>query len=177
MVRPPYHLHAVRLSADEFVAVNFRLWRTQPATRRLYWLLGAALLLLTGSVGLDFWQHGRLSSPFTLVFLGVGVAYGVLRLALVRWQLRRGYARQTVLQQPLDFTLTTTEIIGRGAMGQFPGQWGLIRRAMWVGPDWLLLYPTEAACYYLDLRRLQAPATRADVAQLLAQHQIRQQQV
>ncbi|RFP65200.1 hypothetical protein D0N36_10060 [Hymenobacter lapidiphilus] len=167
----------MRLSADEFVAVNFRLWRARPATRRLYWLLGAALLLLNLSVGLDLWQNGRLGSPFTLVFLGVGVAYGLLRLALVRWQLRRGYQRQQALQQPVDFTLTATEIIGRSALGKFPGQWKLIRRAVWVGPDWLLLYPTAAACYYLDMRCLQAPATAADVARLLERHQIRQQRI
>ena len=177
MPQPPYHLPAVRLSADEFVAVNFRLWRARPGTRRNHWLLGAALALLTISVGLDFGQHGRLTSPFTLVFLGVGVAYGLLRFGLVRWQLRRGYQRQAALQQPIDFTLTDTEIIGRSVLGRFSGQWQLIRRAVWVGTDWLLLYPTEAACYYLDLRRLQAPAAPADVAQLLERHSIRQQRV
>ncbi|MBT2556561.1 hypothetical protein J7E24_02080 [Hymenobacter sp. ISL-91] len=173
----PYHLPAVRLSADAFVAVNFRLWRARPATRRMYWLLGAALLLLAVSVGLDFGQNGRLTSTFTPVFLGVGVAYGLLRLALVRWQLRRGYQRQPALQHPIDFTLTDTEIIGRSVLGQFSGQWQLIRRAVWVGADWLLLYPTEAACYYLDLRCLQAPATRADVARLLERHQLQQQRL
>ncbi|NVO86515.1 hypothetical protein [Hymenobacter terrestris] len=177
MPAPPYNLPAVRLSADEFVAVNLRLWRARPATRRLYWLLSAALLLLTISVGLDFWQNGRLGSPFTLMFLGVGLAYGVLRLVLVRWQLRRGYLRQQALQHPVDFTLGATEIIGRSTLGKFSGQWKLIRRAVWVGSDWLLLYPTTAACYYLDMRRLQAPATAADVARLLEHHQIQQQRI
>lgn len=174
---PPYHLPAVHLSADDYVALNFRLWRARPATRRNHWLLAAALLLLTVSVGLDVWQHGRLTSTFTPLFLGVGVGYGLLRFGLVRWQLRRGYQQQAALQHPINFTLTDTEIIGQSMQGKFAGLWTDIRRAVWVGSDWLLLYPTETACYYLDLRRLPAPATAADVARLLARHQIRQQRV
>ena len=177
MPKQPYLLPAVRMSADEFVAVNFRLWRARPATRRNHWLLGAGILLLGISIGLDVWQNGRPERTSTFVFLGVAVLYGLARFGLVRWQLRRGYARNATLQQPIDFRLTSAEIIGRSTLGQFSGKWTRIRRAVWVGTDWLLLYPTEAACYYLDLRRLQAPATPADLAQLLERHQIRQQRV
>ncbi|RSK48259.1 hypothetical protein [Hymenobacter rigui] len=168
-------LTGVQLTADEFVAVNFRLWRARPRTRLNHWILGAAVLLLAVSVGLDGYANGRLTQPATLVPLAVGVLYACLRFGLVRYQLRRGYARNQALQQPTDFTLTNTEIIGRNTLGQFSGKWTLIRQAVWVQPHWLLLYPTEAACYYLDLRRLQAPATAADVAALLERHQIAQQ--
>ncbi|SDY06815.1 hypothetical protein [Hymenobacter psychrophilus] len=176
MIDPPYHLPAVRLSADDYVAVNFRLWRARPATRRLHWLLGTAIGLLTIGVGLDVWQNGQLQRTSSFIFLGVAVLYGVSRFGLVRYQLRRGYARNATLQQPIDFILTTTEVIGQSQQGKFSGPWTTMQRAVWVGPDWLLLYPTEAACYYLDMRRLQAPATRVDVTRLLARHQIRQQQ-
>ena len=177
MPHPPYSLPAVRLSANDYVAVNFRLWRARSATRRNHWLLGAAILLLSISIGLDLWPDGRLERTSTFIFLAIAVAYGLARFGLVRYQLRRGYARNAVLQQPIDFRLTNAEIIGRSKLGQFSGKWPRIRRAVWVGPDWLLLYPIETACYYLDLRRLQAPATPADLARLLEQHQIRQQRV
>ena len=168
-------LTGVQLTADEFVAVNFRLWRARPRTRLNHWILGAAVLLLAVSVGLDVYANGRLTQPATLVPLAVAVLYACLRFGLVRYQLRRGYVRNQALQQPTDFTLTNAEIIGRNTLGQFSGKWALIRRAVWVQPHWLLLYPTEAACYYLDLRRLQAPATAAEVAALLERHQIAQQ--
>lgn len=177
MKSTPIVLPGVQLSADEFVAVNFRLWKARPATRRNHWLLGAAVALLAVSVGLEVYQHGGVQNWSGVAFLAVAVLYGLLRMALVRYQLRRGYARNTALQHPIDFTLTDTEITGRSSLGQFSGQWSLIRRAVWVRPDWLLLYPTEAACYYLDMRRLQAPATTSDVARLLTHHQILQQQV
>jgi hypothetical protein len=175
MKSTPILLTGVQLTADEFVAVNFRLWRARPRTRLNHWILGAAVVLLGVSVGLDVYSNGRLTQPSTLILLAVAVAYALLRFGLVRYQLRRGYARNQALQQPTDFTLTNTEIIGRNTLGQFSGKWALIRRAVWVQPHWLLLYPTEAACYYLDLRRLQAPATAADVAALLERHQIAQQ--
>jgi len=173
----PLTLTGVQLTADEFVAVNFRLWRARPRTRLNHWILGAAVVLLGVSVGLDVYSNSQLTQPSTLVFLAVAVAYALLRFGLVRYQLRRGYAKNPTLQQPVEFTLTDTEIIGRSALGQFSGKWSLIRRAVWVQPHWLLLYPTEAACYYLDLRRLQAPATAAEVAELLTRHNIPQPQL
>ncbi|RSK42422.1 hypothetical protein [Hymenobacter perfusus] len=173
----PIVLSGVQLSAEEFVAVNFRLWRARPRTRLNHWILGAAVALLGVSVGLDLYQHGQLTQPSTLVFLAVAVLYALFRAGLVRYQLRRGYAKNPTLQQPVEFTLTATEIIGRSALGQFSGKWALIRRAVWVQPHWLLLYPTEAACYYLDLRRLQPPATASEVAALLTRHNIPQPQL
>ncbi|MET4106770.1 hypothetical protein [Hymenobacter sp. UYP22] len=173
----PIVLSGVQLSAEEFVAVNFRLWRARPRTRLNHWILGAAVVLLGASVGLDLYQHGRLTQLSTLVFLGVAVLYALFRAGLVRYQLRRGYANNTTLHQPINFTLTESDIIGRSALGQFSGKWSMVRRAVWVQPHWLLLYPTEAACYYLDMRQLQQPATPADVAALLTRHSIAQQQL
>ena len=177
MKPPSYHLPGVHMTADDYVAVNFRLWRARPRTRFNHWLLAAAVLLLGVSEGLEVWQYDRPQTTSTLAFLAVAILYGLFRFSLVRYQLRRGYARNTAAQHPTDFTLTDSEIIGRSEVGQFSGHWRLIRRAVWVGSDWFLLYPTEAACYYLDLRRLQPPATPADVAALLERHQIPQQRL
>ncbi|TGD82802.1 hypothetical protein [Hymenobacter wooponensis] len=163
----------VTMSADEYVAVNFRLWRQQPATRRNNWILIAALVLLSISLlaqlQQDGWQLTSWSAPSLLV---VGLLYALLRTWFVRWMLRRGYQKNTVLKEPIDFTLTAEEIKGRSGLGQFSGKLATINRAVLVQPDWLLLYPNQAACYYLDLRRLQAPATLSAVEQLLAQHQV-----
>jgi hypothetical protein len=169
----PLLFSQVTMSADEYVAVNFRLWRAQPSTRRNNWVLGAALALLSISLLLtlqqDHWQITSWSAPS---FLAVGVLYALLRAWLVRWMLRKGYAKNTVLQEPIDFTLSPDEILGRSGLGQFTGKWTNISRAVLVQPHWLLLYPNEAACYYLDMRCLQAPATLQEVEHLLAHHQI-----
>ncbi|MCA8829140.1 hypothetical protein [Hymenobacter pini] len=175
MQSTPLILSGVQLSADEFVAVNFRLWRARPRTRLNHWILGAAVMLLGVSVGLDVYSNSHLAQPSTAVLLGVAVLYAALRFGLVRYQLRRGYAKNTAAHHPTSFTLTQSEIIGRSTLGQFSGKWQVIRRAVWVQPHWLLLYPTEAACYYLDLRKLEAPAIPADVAALLEHHRIPQQ--
>lgn len=153
----PFLAPGVTMTADEFVAVNFRMWRQQPATRRNYWLLGAALLLLSVSIGLDVVQNGRISNPSTITFLTVGVLYGLFRMSLVRYQLRRGYAKNPVLRAPTDFTFDTEMLRGQSPNTRFETRWNTMRRAVWVKPNWLLLYPTEAACYYVDLRCLQAP--------------------
>ncbi|TGE08086.1 hypothetical protein [Hymenobacter fodinae] len=169
----PLVFSQITMSADEYVAVNFRLWRQQPATRRNNWLLLIGLGLLSFSLFVRVsQQNGQFTAWSTPVFLLVGLLYALLRPVLVRWTLRRGYSKNAVLNEPVDFILTTDEIIGRSELGQFSGKWATIRRAVLVQPDWLLLYPTEAACYYLDVRRLQAPATFPDVERLLAQHQI-----
>ncbi|WP_156108984.1 hypothetical protein [Hymenobacter sp. APR13] len=168
----PLLLPGVQMTADEFVTVNFRLWRQRPRTRFNHWLLGLAVLLLAGSVALDICRTGHISNQSTVVFLAVAVLYALVRMQLVRYQLRRGYARNTGLHAPISFELDAERLRGRSADGHFEARWQVLRRAVWVHPDWLLLYPTEAACYYLDLRRLQAPATPEQVLALLLQHQI-----
>ncbi len=166
----------VRLTAAEYVAVNFRLWWHAAATRRNHWLLGLALALLAASVAVQLWRRApgaafEWSSP---VLLGVGLAYGALRPLLVRRVLRRTYLGSGALQTPLDYELTAEALHGRSARGQFAAPWPGLRRAVWVRPDWLLLYPTDAACYYLDLRRLPAGLSAHDVAELLARHGVPQ---
>lgn len=167
----------VRLTADDFVAVNFRLWRVRPRIRLSAWLLGTAGLLLVGSLGLELAQTGAVQDWSTVALLGVALGYGAFRVGLVRYQLRRGYAQDPAGQEPITFTLTNQGLRGQSTLGNFFREWAGVRRAVWVGSRWLLLYPTETACYYLDLNRLRAPATAADVAYLLTQHQIRQQRV
>lgn len=160
------------MTADEFVAVSFRLWRRRPRTRFNHWLLGAAILLLASSVVLEIIRLGHVVNQSTVVFLAVAVLYALVRMQLVRYQLRRGYARNTGLHTPISFELDAEQLRGRSANGHFAVRWQVLRRAVWVQPDWLLLYPVEAACYYLDLRRLTAPATPEQVLELLQQHQI-----
>lgn len=168
---PSLRFSRVTMSAAAFVDVNFRLWRAAPATRRNHWILGVGLALLTASLVIELLDtRGRITTWSTPVLLAVGVAYGLLRAALVRRQLRRGYVQNTALQQPADFTLTDEELRCNSPTGEFRTEWHTLRRAVRVGPDWLLLYPTQAACYYLDLRRLEAPATPAAVETLLTQH-------
>lgn len=166
----------VRPTAGEYVAVNFRLWWRAAATRRNHWLLGLALALLAASVALQL--RGRASNGSfawsSPVLLAVGLAYGALRPLLVRRLLRRTYRRSEAMQVPIDYELTAEEIRGRSALGHFAVPWPALRRAVWVRPDWLLLYPTDAACYYLDLRRLPAGFSVGDTAQLLAQHRVAQ---
>ncbi|AMJ66174.1 hypothetical protein [Hymenobacter sp. PAMC 26628] len=172
----PAQVSGVLASADEYVAVNLRLWWHSPATRRNHWLLGVALALLAVSVGgqlLGRAPDGAFawSSP---VLLAVGLAYGAARPLLVRRLLRRTYNGSEAMHTPIDYELTAAALCGRSALGHFEVPWASLRRAVWVRPDWLLLYPTEAACYYLDLRRLPAATPPTAVAALLTQHQVPQ---
>lgn len=169
----------VTLSKEEYVTVNYLLWRSLPRTRRNNWILGVALLLLAISFGISWYQaKGYPPQGSGLWLLLVGLLYGLGRSQLTRWLLGRGYAQnQAVLATPTGFTLTAEEIRGESALGQFSGKWTLIRRAVWVESNWLLLYPTETACYYLDLRQLRAPATPSDLEQLLRANQIPQRRV
>ncbi len=149
----------VVMTADEFVAVNFRLWRKQRRTLFNYLLLGAALALLGMSVALDIAANKQVTNWGTASVLVVGLLYGLLRMQLVRYQLRRGYAKNTGLREPTNFTFDTQMLWGQSTNSHFEAPWSIMRRAAWVQPNWLLLYPTETACYYVDLRRLQAPST------------------
>jgi hypothetical protein len=155
------------MTADEFVAVNFRLWQRRRSTRRAYWLLGTALAVLALSVVVEVVQIGRLMHVSTLVFLMVGIAYGLFRVWLVRYQLRSGYSRNTGLHHPTDFTFDLDKLKGHGPHGRFEAKLRTVRRAVWVQPHWLLLYPTETACYYVDLRHIQAPGTPEQLLELV----------
>jgi hypothetical protein len=147
------------MTADEFVAVNFRLWQKRPRTKLNHWLLGAALLILSIGVGRDIARFGHVTEWGGVTFLLVGVLYALIRMAIVRYELRRGYAKNTGLRVPTDFTFDSEMLRGQSPDGRFETHWRRLRRAVWLQPDWLLLYPTEAACYYVDLRRIQAPGT------------------
>lgn len=171
MTSSSLRLPGVVMTADDYVAINFRLWQRRPRTRFNHWLLGAALLLLSASVGLDIAQTGRVTNLSSAVFLVVGVLYGLFRLKLVRYQLRRAYAKNPVAQEAVDFVLNADRLCGNSTSGRFEVRWKLIWRAVHVG-DWLLLYPTDAACYYLDLRQRQAPATTEEVFALLSNNSV-----
>ncbi|MBO0360048.1 hypothetical protein J0X19_18960 [Hymenobacter sp. BT186] len=163
----PLLVSGVTMTADEFVAANFRLWQKRPRTKLNHWLLGVALLLLGVSVALDVMQTGYVSNWSTVAVLAVGVLYGLFRMQLVRYQLRRGYAKNTVLQVPVAFTFDAEMLRGQSTDGRFEVRWRTLRRAVWVQPNWLLLYPTEAACYYVDLRRVQVPGTPEQLLSLV----------
>ncbi|UYZ65060.1 hypothetical protein [Hymenobacter weizhouensis] len=157
------------------MVLNYRLWQARPGTRRTFWLLGAAGLLLAVSVGLDVARHGSIRNWSTVAFLGVAALYALFRQQLTRYLLRRGFTAH----QPIDYTLTATEIGLQSTQGQVRTPWARVARAVWVAPDWLLLFPQApaGACYYLDLRRLEAPATAAAVEQLVSQHEVPQQRL
>ncbi|MBD2715577.1 hypothetical protein KBK19_11065 [Microvirga sp. STR05] len=38
--------------------------------------------------------------------------------------------------------------------------------------SWVLLYPNQEFCYYLDLRNVQPPATASQVLNLLTKHKL-----
>ena len=172
----PAKAPGVLISADEYVAVNLRLWWRAPATRRNHWLLGVALVLLAASVVAQLLGRApdgsfAWSSP---VLLAVGLAYGAARPLLVMRLLRRTYLGSAAMQVPIDYELTEAALCGHSKLGHFEVPWTSLRRAVWVRPSWLLLYPAEAACYYLDLRSLPAATTPAAVAALLTEHRVPQ---
>ena len=164
----PLRFPHVLMTTAEYVAVNYYLWNRQPTTRRNRWLLAAALALLAVAAGLQLWQNQLRGFSGWLVpaSLVVGVLYGAGRDALTRYFLRRGYARNAALHQPVDYELAADGLRSHTAAGSYLAPWLALRRALRVG-DWLLLYPTAAACYYLDLRQLAAPATAAQVVETL----------
>ncbi|UOQ74605.1 hypothetical protein [Hymenobacter cellulosilyticus] len=167
----------VTLSENDYLTINYGLWNKRLGTRRSNWLLGGGLTLLAIGFVLTLHQnHWRLSSWTTPVLLMVGFLFLVGRASVVRWLMRRGYKKShAALSRPTVYTLTPDEFQGQSELVQFSLQWSAIKKAVWVQPHWLLLYPTEVACYYLDLRCLPAPATTADIRQILAAHQIPQQ--
>ena len=158
------------MTADDYVAVNYQLWRRQPRTRRVTWLLTVAILLLTISFGLGVWQWLR--NPTTDVFWGflpawaLALVYAWWRSWQVKRQLRQGYTQNTALREPIDYLFNEESITSRSAAGEFIIRWQKLRYAVHVG-NWLLLYPQQAACYYIDLRRLVEPSKPRDLEKLL----------
>ncbi|MCB2377706.1 hypothetical protein LGH70_08945 [Hymenobacter sp. BT635] len=169
----------VSLSKADYVAINHRMWNQRLGTRRSNWLLVGALALLTiGTVYTLVRNSGQLTSWTNPALLLVGIVFLVGRAQFVRWLMRRGYEKSRAqLSRSIVYTLRPNELRGQSELVQFSVQWSAIKKAAWVKPHWLLLYPSEAACYYLDLRCLPAAATAADIEQILAAQQIPQQQV
>ncbi|GAB3637155.1 hypothetical protein GCM10027422_27450 [Hymenobacter arcticus] len=77
-------------------------------------------------------------------------------------------AAPTPARQPCAarFELRPAGLCGQSQLSAIESRWAGLLHARLLGP-WLLRYITEAACYYLDLRRLPPPATEADVLALL----------
>lgn len=167
------------MPAAEFVAVNYRLWQQAPATRRTTWLVRLAFLMLSVSLLLNLYQHQQTGTPLaqtTPVFLGVALLYAWWRPWQVKRLLRQGYRANPVLQQPTTYHFDAAGFAGESPAGRFAARWDTIRRVVRVG-DWLLLYPSATACNYVDLRRIVAPGTPAELVRLLAARSIAVQQL
>jgi hypothetical protein len=96
------------MTADEFVAVNFQLWKKRPRTLFNHLLLGMAILLLSVGVYRDVTRFKQVTEWGSVVFLLVAILYAGVRMAVVRYELRRGYTKNTGLHQPITFTLART---------------------------------------------------------------------
>jgi hypothetical protein len=58
-----------------------------------------------------------------MIFLAVGVLYGLLRMSLVRYQLRRGYSRNPALREPVSFSFAADRLRGHGAADRHEVRW------------------------------------------------------
>lgn len=168
----PLVIDGTTLTADEFVALQYGLWRKRPRTRLAGWLLLLWVSAMSYFVVRDYLTYHQLTDYFTPTILAVGIVAAFLRGWLVRWQLRRYYARTPALGSPARFELSEAGLRGQGRLSRTETQWAGIVQAQVVG-HWLLLYITEATYHCLDLRRLQPPATEADVRALLQAQGVR----
>ena len=168
----PLVIDGTFLSEAEFVALQYRLWRQRPRTRLAGWLLTLWLAAMSYFVVRDWLTYHALTDYYTAALLVFGIAAAFARGPLVRRQLRRYYVRTPGLASPARFELRAEGLSGQGRLSTIETQWAGIMQARVVG-HWLLLYVTEATYHCLDLRRLQAPATEADVRALLAAQGVR----
>ena len=162
----PLVVEGSTISADEFVALQYRLWRQQQRIRLNGWIIGGWVLLMAGFLVRDLVAYGGLAEYYTPAAIAFGVVALLVRGPLARRQFRRYYARTPALASATRFELSPEGLRGQGQLSSMQNRWASFTQARLLG-SWLLLYVSEASYYYLDLRRLLPPATPADVLALL----------
>lgn len=133
---------------------------TRPVTSDPWpnWIKGA--LVLAGSFGASFVTGSGLG------FILFGVAMVGVGLLHQHWEYRRAFRQQQARPVPEAFELTETGLRLHYPAGTIFHAWDSLYRIREIG-DWLLFYPDMEFCYYLDLRRLPALLTAADVRALI----------
>ncbi|TGE29640.1 hypothetical protein [Hymenobacter metallicola] len=121
-----------------------------------------AAIVATGAA-LGFWFRPRAWVGWVVLV----TVSSVLGLAYQWWEYRQAYRQRQAKQLPTSFVV---EAAGVQVTTQGEGS----RFFRWVDfysiqqvPGWVLLYTSVEHCYYLNLERVQPPATAAQVLEVL----------
>ncbi|WP_155832848.1 hypothetical protein [Hymenobacter swuensis] len=101
-----------------------------------------------------------------LIMLMVGVLMFANRVLL-----KHSFSKIPLYQQPATYTLSESGIALRTPLLQSSSAWHTVHSARKVG-DWYFLANKNQQGYLLDSRRIQAPATEADLRALLQHYGI-----
>ncbi|MBD2715567.1 hypothetical protein KBK19_11015 [Microvirga sp. STR05] len=136
-----------------------------PAGWNYWWVAGWILLLLAGIwLAPELWQRYLRLALFASLITVIGLLYQ-------RYEYRKAFR-----QSPTAGLNTRFEVLETGIIVEHEGRfttflWREFYRIRHI-ESWVLLYPNQEFCYYLDLRNVQPPATASQVLNLLTKHKL-----
>ncbi|UYZ65059.1 YcxB family protein [Hymenobacter weizhouensis] len=155
----------VQISFSQYLLTSLRfVFRVQPLLLiglfPFFSVTGTVVVgLLGGSVSVTTMFR---EAPFQLV----AAAFFALIPVLMVWSMWRQYRASTFLHEAPTYTLSSEGIAVQSASYSTELAWPAVTRAHRFGA-WLLLQTSQNTAFFLDLRRVEAPATAEDVLTLL----------
>ncbi|GGF19480.1 hypothetical protein [Hymenobacter cavernae] len=166
----PIEIPAVEVAKDEYVRVAKQRWYQQPQNRRSLWTL---------SLGAAFWLYilyaewlkspDRLSTWLVIalvVVVGLLFYLGYWRPRQVVKHFTKAYAETPSISLPTDYTFGISSVRSINSRSSAEVQYELFSHVERI-ENWLILFTTPAIGYFIDLRRISAPATANDLIRLL----------
>ncbi|RSK42419.1 hypothetical protein [Hymenobacter perfusus] len=150
--------------------LEFRQIQQHMLLRQRWWIY----VLLLGYLLYTAWfaDTASTSVPFKIGLTAFFIALLVGMLVFAnRVLLKRSFNKIPLHQQPVTYTLSETGIALHSRALQSTSAWHTVHSARKVG-DWYFLANKNQQGYLLDSRRIQAPATEADLRALFQQHGI-----
>lgn len=155
------------LTADDCIAARWAVLKPRPCFQPLGWLVAFAYL---GSLGMSIHRHfsNQESATSLLILLGAGAYIGVIFLLVMPRKVRKVFAEQKSLREPVELELTDEKLLGACPSGTFNIAWKDVLQ--WKHTkSVVLIYESSAIMRLIPLRALNE-AERVQLLTLLETH-------
>ncbi|OON68788.1 hypothetical protein [Hymenobacter sp. CRA2] len=163
----------VTISEAEFATIATEQWLSQPKNRWVLWIYGLSGVVFLVLAGLRLWERAEDPTAPWPVFELIWVAFILLyvfwwRPYRLRQFFRKNYRSSAASQAACTYHFREDEIDNISDLARGSVRYEALVKARQRG-RWLLLYFSDSGYAFIDVDKIQPPATAADLHQLLQQ--------
>jgi hypothetical protein len=161
----------VLISEDEYATVAAQQWLSRPKYRWPLWVYGLSALVMLLVAAMRLWARAQNPAEpwpvFELVWVALIGFYALWwRRQRLEQHYRKSYRSSAQAQAPSTYRFGEDSVENVSTLGQSTLRYAALTKAV-VRGKWLLLYFSDHGFAFVDLTRVQSPATPEDLLGLL----------